>query len=132
MKMNRLLNLRFMAGLVALLLTFGTQAAETEPFTEERFKALQAEGTPVLVEVHAEWCSTCAKQGEILAEYQAAHPDSDLVILRVDFDNQKEWVHHFKAPRQSTFILYQGDERVWFSVAETDRDTIFAALNQSE
>lgn len=114
-----------------LLLNAPLWAQDKEPFTEERFQALQAADELILIDVHATWCPTCAKQGEVLKAYQSEHPDVDLTILNVDFDDQKKWVKHFKAPRQSTLILYRGEERLWFSVAETDRDRIFSVLSDA-
>lgn len=115
-----------------LALALGACAAsaqQTEPFTEARFRALQAEGALVLIDVFADWCPTCARQQEILEEYAEARPDVLLHVLTVDFDDQKRWVRAFGAPRQSTLILYRGEERVWFSVAETRRAAIFEALD---
>lgn len=108
--------------------TAGAQAPEKEPFTPERFAALQDEGALVLLDVYADWCPTCAQQQKTLAAFQEEHPDVPLHILTVDFDRQKRFVREFQAPRQSTLILYRGHERVWFSVAETRREVIFAAL----
>jgi thioredoxin 1 len=115
---------------VALALGAGTAAAqEYETFTPERFAALQAEGAVILLDVYADWCPTCAQQQKVLAEYRERHPDAPVHYLRIDFDSQKQYVTRFRAPRQSTLIIYHGDERVWFSVAETKADAIFAALN---
>ena len=125
---------RFFAPIITLLVLFSTSlsahALEAESFTKERFEALQAEGAPILVDVYATWCPTCAKQRKVLETYQSANPNSKLVILEVDFDDQKEWVKHFKAPRQSTLLLFDGTEQVWFSVAETREDKIFAAIDE--
>jgi thioredoxin 1 len=117
--------------LLAVALGSGSAFAQQqkESFTPERFAALQQQGALVLLDVHADWCSTCAQQQRVLAEYREHHPDVPLHILQIDFDSQKQYVRQFRAPRQSTFILYRGDERLWFSVAETDRARIFAALN---
>jgi len=104
-------------------------AAERQPFTPERFEALQAENALILLDVWAKWCPTCARQEKILARYLEQRPQSGLQILVIDFDEQKEWVRHFRAPRQSTFLLYRGDEQLWFSVAETDPDEIFSRLD---
>jgi hypothetical protein len=65
----------------------------------------------------------------VLTEYREKYPNVPLHTLVIDFDNQKEYVTRFRAPRQSTQILYHGEERVWFSVAETNRDRIFEAIN---
>lgn len=114
---------------LALGFSLPTLAVENEAFTQQRFEQLQAEGAQVLVDISAPWCPDCKKQQEILSEYQAANPDSGLHVLAVDFDTQKEWVTHFKAPRQSTLILFKGTEQVWFSVAETRKEQIFTALD---
>ncbi len=90
-----------------------------EDFTEARFKALQKQGALILVDVWASWCSTCAKQQEVLTEFRADHPGVPLHTLTVNFDTQKEWVKFFRAPRQSTMILFRGTEQIWFAVAET-------------
>jgi len=123
----------FMMVFLALLLGSGSGFAQQqkEAFTPERFAALQQQGALILVDVFADWCSTCAQQQRVLAEFRERHPEVALHTLTVDFDSQKRYVRQFRAPRQSTFILFRGTERVWFSVAETDRDRIFAELNRA-
>lgn len=122
---------QFIFSLLLLGFVSACQAAEVpgaEPFTEARFKALQAENALVLVDVAAVWCPTCRKQKAALTRFQQAHPEAALKVLTVDFDDQKEWVIHFKAPRQSTFIAFKGAEQRWFAVAETRDEVIFAEL----
>ncbi|TVP54479.1 MAG: thioredoxin [Halomonadaceae bacterium] len=106
-------------------------ALEKEPFTNERFEQLREEGQLVLVDVFADWCSTCARQQEILKAYVAEHPDVDLHILEVNYDNDKAIVRQLRAPRQSTLLLYKGDRQHWFSVAETNKDAVFTNLNRA-
>ncbi len=122
----------FALAILALMLTTGVALAqEKEAFTAERFAELQEQNALILLDVFADWCPTCALQQDILDDYVAAHPDVPLHILQIDFDRQKEYVRRFSAPRQSTFILYQGEERIWFSVAETDADVIVGRLNEA-
>lgn len=122
--------------LAALLMYAPSARAQTpsahseEPFTWERFEQLQAEGALILVDIYASWCPDCAIQQEVLAEYREEHPAVPLHTLQVDFDEQKDVVTSFRAPRQSTLILYRGTERLWFSVAETRAEAIFEALNE--
>lgn len=123
-----------LAAMLFLALAIGSGSAsaqEKETFTPERFAALQKQGALVLLDVHADWCPTCAKQQKILAEYREQYPGVPLHILQIDFDSQKQHVRQFKAPRQSTLILYRGPERIWFSVAETDPKVIFNELNKA-
>jgi thioredoxin 1 len=121
--------------LLALALSAGSaaaqEAASKAPFTPERFAALQEQNALVLLDVFATWCPTCAQQQKVLAAYREQQPDVPLHTLTIDFDDQKEFVRKFGAPRQSTLILYRGKERIWFSVAETKAEVIFAELNKA-
>ncbi len=66
---------------VALTLSVPAWGLESEPFSNERFAELQADGELVLIDIFAPWCPTCARQHEVLKAYRAAHPDVDLHIL---------------------------------------------------
>lgn len=115
---------------MALMLCVGTaQAANIEPFNQARFQQLQTANKPVLVEVSADWCPTCQQQHNVLESYLKDHPKTILTIQRVDFDTQKEWVSYFKAPRQSTLILFQHGKQSWFSVGETRKTEIYKVLD---
>ncbi|MBD1390395.1 thioredoxin family protein [Neiella sp. HB171785] len=122
---------KLFTGLV-LLLGLVSTIATAQPFNEQTYQQLQADQQVVLIDVKAKWCPTCAKQAKILKRYFEQHPDSSITLLEVDFDDQKQWVSHFKAPRQSTLVLMKGEQRLWFSVAETREDKIFAALKAAE
>lgn len=118
----------------SLLLTFAfanVQALEKQAYTEERFDALQAAGEVVLIDVYASWCSTCAKQQAALEAYRKANPAKEFHILEVDFDKDKDLVRQFRAPRQSTLLLYKGKEQFWFSVAESRPEVIAAELDKA-
>lgn len=120
------------AAVLATSLASGAASAQQkEAFTPERFAQLQQQDALILIDIFADWCPTCAQQQKILADFQAKHPDSPLHILQVDFDRQKEWVTHFRAPRQSTLILYQGKDQVWFSIAETRPEVVLAELTKA-
>lgn len=117
--------------LAGLFAARASLAAAVEPFSEDRFRALQEQGALVLIDVHAEWCKTCAEQREILDGYRRQNPGSPIHVLRVDFDGQKDAVQRFRAPRQSTLVLFRGSEQIWFSVAETDPEVIARALDEA-
>ena len=117
---------------VVITLSSVAQAAvEKEAFTEVRYNELRKSGKVFLVDVYATWCPTCAKQQDILATYGKNNPKKNLNVLVVDFDNDKKWVRYFKAPRQSTLLLYSGEEQLWFSVGETRYDVIADELDKA-
>lgn len=119
--------------IVALMMLLSSSMAQAKtPFTPEAFQQAQANNELVLIDVFASWCPTCQKQSAVLADYFKQHPASKIKVLVLDFDEQKQWVTHFKAPRQSTLILFKGKQQLWMSVAETNAEKITTALAQAE
>ncbi|PKM45727.1 MAG: thioredoxin [Gammaproteobacteria bacterium HGW-Gammaproteobacteria-1] len=118
--------------LVSLGLLFATAAGAAErPFTGETFAALQRQGSPVLVFIHADWCPTCKKQDFILGELLQDEAFAALEVLRVDFDGQREMVQSFGVKYQSTLIVFRGGQEVGRSTADTNRASIAALLRQA-
>ena len=102
-----------------------------QKFTEIAFDQLQLAEKPVLIDIHASWCGVCKKQSAIINEYFANHPNSELTVLKVDYDTQTEWVRYFKAPRQSTLVLYKGSRELGKVIAETNKEKLFSFLNKA-
>src|SRR5437868_5692611 len=105
---------RFVAALlaaVALLLTSPiSSAGEPHPYDPSVFKAAQASGKPILVEIHADWCTECKVQNRILNKLSDRAPYNSVVRLRVDYDKQKDLVKEFKAKMQSTLVVFKGEK----------------------
>ena len=101
------------------------------PFSAEAFKAAQASGSPILVEIHADWCPTCKAQNPILDKLTADPKFKDLKIFRVDFDAMKPEVKQFGAQMQSTLIVFKGTAEQGRSVGDTKEASIAALLDKS-
>jgi len=104
---------------------------EKEPFTQERFNELREAGAVVLVDIFADWCPTCAKQQKLIQQYREENPDNEFHVLEVDFDDNKSAVRELRAPRQSTVLLFKGNEQYWYSVAETRYEVFERELNKA-
>ena len=102
--------------------------AAATPFTAAAFADAQKAGKPILVEIHATWCPTCKAQSAILGPMLADPRFKDLVVLRVDFDAQKDIVRQFGARMQSTLIVFKGAAEMGRSVGDTDAASIAALL----
>ncbi len=123
--------IKLMTALACIFTVSLAQALEKEDYSQERFDELQAAGTVVLLDVYASWCPTCAKQQTALEAYGKAHPDADFHVLVIDYDDNKDLVRKYRAPRQSTLFIYKAHRQVWFSVAETRPEVIAAAINEA-
>lgn len=89
-----------------------------EPFTPARLDALNQAGQPVLVAIHADWCSTCKTQERVLQMLLSKPEFKRIKLLRMDFDQQREWVHSFGVEYQSTLMVFKNGREVGRSTAE--------------
>jgi thioredoxin 1 len=126
---RRFLNGALMAG--ALIAAAPLWASPAVPFSAEAFKAAQASGSPILVEIHADWCPVCKAQNPILDRLTAEPKFKDLKVFRVDFDAMKPVVKEFGAQMQSTLIVFKGSAEQGRSVGDTKEASIVALLDKS-
>lgn len=103
-------------------------AERAKPFTPEAFKAAQAANEPILIDVWAWWCPTCKRQGEVLDALLKNEKFADMTVFKVDYDKQKDIVRDFRAPRQSTLIVFKGETETGRAIAITAESEIEALL----
>jgi thioredoxin 1 len=106
-------------------------ALARETFSDDAFKSATAAGKPVLVEFHADWCPTCRAQEKVINSFRHNPEYKGMVILRVDFDVEKELLKRFGVRRQSTLIVFKGDGEVARVVGESSPDGIKKLLNKA-
>jgi len=129
---RRFFNTAMIAGGLSLANSSVPALANTVvPFSADAFKAAQAAGSPILVEIHADWCPTCKAQKPILDRLTADQKFKDLKIFRVDFDAMKPVVKEFGAQKQSTLIIFKGSAEQGRSVGDTKEASIAALLDKS-
>lgn len=117
---------------MASLISLNIMAGEITNFTEDKFNQLQSDNAPILIDVKASWCPTCKKQEGVIEEYFEENPDSNITVLKVDYDDQKKWVKYFKAPRQSTLVSYIGKEKIETTIAKKKKKDIFSQMKKIE
>ncbi len=98
------------------------------PFTQQAFDLAQHDGKPILVQITAPWCPTCAKQRPILSGLETEPEFKSLVVYNIDFDTQKDAVRAMGAQMQSTLIVFHGSVEKGRSTGETDAGSIKALL----
>ena len=123
---------RFFRSLLLLsFLSAGAVFAGEVPFDQAKFDALQNEGKPTLVEIHADWCPTCKAQEPIISELLKTPELQGLTAMRVDYDKQKSVVRALKAQYQSTLIVFKGSKEVGRSTGDTRKESITALLKKA-
>lgn len=105
--------------LALLAFTALASAGPSEPYSQKRFDDLAAQGKPVLVAVHADWCPTCKAQKPIITDLISKPEYKEVTELVVDFDAQKSIARKYKASTQSTLIAFKGGKEVGRSVGDT-------------
>ena len=129
---RRVLNGTLVAGALVIAASLAPSWANSaSTYSDEAFKAAQASGSPILVEIHAWWCPVCKAQTPILEKLTSAAKFKDLKIFRVDFDGMKPVVAEFGAQMQSTLIVFKGSAEKGRSVGDTKEASIEALLNKS-
>ncbi|MEO8346928.1 MAG: thioredoxin family protein [Betaproteobacteria bacterium] len=116
------------SSLVALTVA---HAADTKPFDQKTFDALQAAGKPVLIHVYADWCPTCKQQTPIVSALLTTPEFKDFTVLKVNYDTQKDVRQALHVAQQSTFIVYRGKTEVARTVGDTSKDSIAATLRKT-
>jgi thiol-disulfide isomerase/thioredoxin len=120
-----------LAGIVAAALLGSLQAAsaaEWKSFTQADFEAAKKDGKSILVDIFAPWCPVCRAQNPILTQLTREPEFKDLVVFKVDFDNQKADVRALGATSQSTLITFKGETETGRSVGETNPDKLAALV----
>ena len=94
-------------------------AGDIKPFTQQDFDALTNAGKPVVLDISASWCPTCAAQKPIIEGLMKQPDYKDITLLTIDFDTAKPTLTKFKVGMQSTLVAFKGSNEVGRSVGDT-------------
>ena len=94
-------------------------AGEIKPFSQKDFDALTAAGKPVVLDISATWCPTCAAQKPIIDGLMKQPAYKDVTLMTIDFDTAKPTLKAFKVTMQSTLVAFKGANEVGRSVGDT-------------
>ena len=97
-------------------------------FSDAAFAQAKAAGRPIVIEFHADWCPTCRAQAPIVESFATKN---GFVVLRVDYDNQKDVRRNFGVRQQSTLIVYKGNVEVGRAVGITSANSIAALMQRA-
>lgn len=99
-------------------------AGEIKPYSQAGFNKLVAEGKPILLDIRADWCPTCAAQAPVIRELMAQSKYKDVTTFTINFDNDTALLKAYNVSFQSTLIVMMGKREMGRSVGDTRRDDI--------
>ena len=103
-------------------------AAEFRDFDQAAFLAAQAQGRPILLDVHAWWCPVCASQSHTIKQTVMSPIYDKMIVFRINYDKQKPVWRGFGVRKQATLIAFRGRQEVGRLAYVTNRDVITALL----
>tara|TARA_Y100000389_G_scaffold143299_1_gene141518 strand:+ start:825 stop:1205 length:381 start_codon:yes stop_codon:yes gene_type:complete len=113
-----------------LLQAFSALAAG-KAFTQSDFDVLESTGKPIVIHVHADWCSTCKSQDAILNPIIKSSEFNGVTFFQVNFDDQKEVLKKFNVANQSTIIVIKNGKEVGRLIGDTKQSSINALVKKS-
>jgi thiol:disulfide interchange protein len=99
-------------------------AGEIKPYSQAELDKLAAEGKPILLDIRADWCPTCAAQAPVIRELMAQSKYKDVTTFTIDFDKDTALLKAYNVPAQSTLIVLTGKQEKGRSVGDTRREEI--------
>ena len=97
-------------------------------FSEEIFENAKASGKTVVVNSYEVWCGTCSKQTKILD--QAEKKFRDIVFLSYEQSKNKDIAQKLAIKFWTTIVVYKGDNEIARIVGQTDKETIYSAIQK--
>jgi thioredoxin 1 len=105
--------------------------AAGQPFNQDQFNALMKDGKPIVVHIHAPWCSNCRAQDPILNSEINSPVYKGVTFLEVDFDTQKKVLKEFNVSIQSTILVFKQGKEVGRLTGNTKEADIEALTKKS-
>ena len=114
---------------VFLLVCLSANAVEKKTnFSEEIFKNAKASGKTVVINSYEVWCGTCSKQTKILD--QAEKEFKDIVFLSYEQSKNKDIAQKLGIKFWTTIVVYKGKKEIARIVGQTDKKTIYSAIQK--
>ena len=112
-----------------LLVCLSANAVEKKTnFSEEIFKNAKVSGKTIVVNSYEIWCATCSKQTKILD--QAEKEFTDIVFLSYEQSKNKGIAQKLGIKFWTTIVVYKGNDEVARIVGQTDKETIYSAIQK--
>jgi thiol-disulfide isomerase/thioredoxin len=97
-------------------------------FSTEIFEKARDSGKTVVINSYEVWCGTCSEQTKILN--QAEKEFKDIIFLSYEQSKNKEIAQKLNIKYWTTIVVYKGNKEVARIVGQTDKKTIYSAIQK--
>jgi thioredoxin 1 len=101
------------------------------PFEAAAFKAAQAVGKTIVLEITAKWCGPCQRQRPVVAKLLEKPEFAQLTMFDADYDAHKKELLEINALQLTTLILYRDGKEVARSSGATSPEVIEAFFRKA-
>jgi thioredoxin 1 len=115
--------------ILLLFFHFSANAVEKENnFSIETFEKAQTSGKTIVINSYEIWCGTCTAQTKVLN--QAKKDFSDIIFLSYEQGKNKEIAKKLNIKFRTTIVIYKGNNEVLRLIGQTDKETIYSAIQK--
>jgi len=112
-----------------LLVCLSANAVEKKTnFSEEIFENAKTSGKTIVINSYEVWCGTCSKQTKILD--QAEKEFTNIVFLSYEQSKNKGIAQKLGIKFWTTIVVYKGNDEVARIIGQTDKETIYSAIQK--
>ena len=97
-------------------------------FSTEIFEQAKASGKTVVVNSYEIWCGTCSEQTKILN--QAEKEFKNIIFLSYEQSKNKDIAQLLGVKFWTTIVVYKGGNEVSRIVGQTNKETIYSAIQK--
>lgn len=116
--------------LVAFFAAASAHALDVAPYTPAALQQAQQENKSYVLHFHADWCSVCRRQSQVIDTLKA-DPALRLTVFIVNYDKERAMRKQYGVRTQSTLIAFKGRNETGRIAGVTDPDTLRGTLASS-
>ena len=117
--------------LITFLLFFCISANAVEKktnFSIETLEEAKASGKTIVINSYEVWCGTCTAQTKVLN--QAKKDFNDIIFLSYAQGGNKEIAKKLNIKFRTTIVIYKGNNEVFRLIGQTNKETIYSAIQK--
>ena len=108
---------------------FSASAVEKKTnFSIEIFEKAKTDGRTIVVNSYEVWCGTCGVQTKILDK--AEKEFKDIIFLSYEQSKNEDIAKKLGIDFWTTIVVYKGNEEVTRIIGQTDKKTIYSAIEK--